>query len=59
MTPESLTKYNLNWLQGNLFLTYVYSLQNVSPLYCDVYLENIGFVYPAMSMVVLGPSLLH
>jgi hypothetical protein len=23
------------------------------------YLENIGFVYPAMSMVVIGPSLLY
>ncbi len=32
---------------------------SVSPLYCDVYLENIGFVYPAMSMVVIGPSLLY
>jgi hypothetical protein len=34
------------------------SYVSVSPLYCDVYLENIGFVYPAMSMVVIGPSLL-
>ncbi len=24
-----------------------------------VYVENIGFVYPAMSMVVIGPSLLY
>jgi hypothetical protein len=31
----------------------------VSPLYCDVYLENIGFVYPVMSMMVIGPSLLY
>jgi hypothetical protein len=31
----------------------------VSPLCCDVYLENIGFVYPTMSMVVIGPSLLY
>jgi hypothetical protein len=30
----------------------------VSPFCCYVYLENIGFVYPAMSMVVIGPSLL-
>jgi hypothetical protein len=28
-------------------------------LYCCVYLENIGFVYPAMSMIVIGPSLLY
>jgi hypothetical protein len=34
-------------------------LVNISPLYCGVYLENIGFVYPAMSMVVIGPSLLY
>jgi hypothetical protein len=28
---------------------------SVSPLYCYVYLENIGFVYPGMSMVVISP----
>jgi hypothetical protein len=28
-------------------------------LYCYVYFENIGFVYPAMSMIVIGPSLLY
>jgi hypothetical protein len=28
-------------------------------LYCCVYLENIGFVYPAMPMNVIGPSLLY
>jgi hypothetical protein len=27
-------------------------------LYCYDYLENIGFVYPAMSMIVIGLSLL-
>jgi hypothetical protein len=31
----------------------------VSPLCCYVYLENIGFVYPAMSMVLTSPSLLY
>ncbi len=29
----------------------------VSPTAGIVYVENIGFVYPAMSMMVLGPSL--
>jgi hypothetical protein len=28
-------------------------------LYCYVYLENIGFVYPAMSVIVIGPLLLY
>jgi hypothetical protein len=31
----------------------------VSPTAVIVYLENIGFVYPAMSMMVIGPSLLY
>jgi hypothetical protein len=34
-------------------------ISSVSPLCCYVYLENIGFVYPAMSMVVIGPLLLY
>jgi hypothetical protein len=29
----------------------------VSPTAVIVYMENIGFVYPAMSMMVIGPSL--
>jgi hypothetical protein len=28
-------------------------------LYCCVYLENIGSVYSAMFMIVIGPSLLY
>jgi hypothetical protein len=28
-------------------------------LYSCVYVENIGFVYPAMSMMVIGPLLLY
>jgi hypothetical protein len=28
-------------------------------LCCYVYVEYIGFVYPAMSMMVIGPSLLY
>jgi hypothetical protein len=28
-------------------------------LYCFDYFENIGFVYPAMSMIVIGHSLLY
>jgi hypothetical protein len=28
-------------------------------LYCYDFLENIGFVYPTMSMIVIGPSLLY
>jgi hypothetical protein len=32
---------------------------NCLALYCYVYLENINFVYPAMSMFVIGPSLLY
>jgi hypothetical protein len=28
-------------------------------LCCYVYVENIGFVNPAMSMMVIGPSLLY
>ncbi len=28
-------------------------------LYCFVYLEDIGFVYPAMSLILIGPSLLY
>jgi hypothetical protein len=28
-------------------------------LYCYDYLENIGFVYPGMSMIVIGHSLLY
>jgi hypothetical protein len=31
----------------------------VSPSAVIVYLENIGFIYPAMSMMVIGPSLLY
>jgi hypothetical protein len=31
----------------------------VSPSAVIVYLENIGFVYPAMSMMVIGPLLLY
>ncbi len=31
----------------------------VSPTAVIVYLENIGFIYPAMSMMVIGPSLLY
>ncbi len=31
----------------------------VSPTAVIVYLENIGFVYLAMSMMVIGPSLLY
>ncbi len=31
----------------------------VLPTAVIVYLENIGFVYPAMSMMVIGPSLLY
>ncbi len=34
---------------------YVYCLA----LYCSDYLENIGFVYPAMSMIVIGNLLLN
>ncbi len=29
----------------------------VSPTAVIIYMENIGFVYPAMSMTVIGPSL--
>ncbi len=29
----------------------------VSPTAVIVHMENIGFVYPAMSMMVIGPSL--
>jgi hypothetical protein len=32
---------------------------SVSPTAVIVYLENIGFFYPAMSMMVIGPSLLY
>jgi hypothetical protein len=32
---------------------------DVLPSAVIVYLENIGFVYPAMSMMVMGPSLLY
>jgi hypothetical protein len=28
-------------------------------LYCFDYLENIGFIYPAMSMIIIGHSLLY
>ncbi len=28
-------------------------------LYCSDYLENIDFVYPAISMIVIGHSLLY
>jgi hypothetical protein len=28
-------------------------------LFCFDYLENIGFIYPAMSMIVIGHSLLY
>jgi hypothetical protein len=28
-------------------------------LYCYDYLENIGFVYPTVTMIVTGPSFLY
>jgi hypothetical protein len=34
-------------------------LPNCLALYCFDYLENICFVYPAMSMIVIGHSLLY
>ncbi len=37
----------------------IYKETTVSPFCCYVYLENIGFLYPAMSMVVIGHSLLY
>jgi hypothetical protein len=39
--------------------TYLFIYIHVSPSAVIVYLENISFVYPAMSMMVIGPSLLY
>jgi hypothetical protein len=32
---------------------------NCLALYCSDYLENIGFIYPAMSMILIGHLLLY
>jgi hypothetical protein len=46
-----LAKFHRNMAKQNKLI--------VSPTAVIVYLENIGFVYPAMSMMVIGPSLLY
>jgi hypothetical protein len=46
---------------------YIYIINNLLELlynyclalYCFDYLENIGFVYPAMTMIIIGHSLLY
>jgi hypothetical protein len=60
-------KYSLSSLSlSSISLCLLFSLSlstslslSVSPSAVIVYLENIGFIYPAMSMMVIVPSLLY
>jgi hypothetical protein len=60
---ESVSFFLLIW-SGNTWLILInfgypsklFKELIVSPSAVIVYLENIGFVYPAMSMMVIGPS---
>ncbi len=46
-----------NLLESNRMYLHIVIVAIVSPTAVIVYMENIGFVYPAMSMMVISPSL--